>query len=123
MIEVNAELQEDKITKYWLKESPGYFLYSIASQTLDLAYPTIPLSDGKNRGRLRSSSRAYGVQQHTELDYSIGSQTDYASYVWVMDNETTNWTTEGTGSEWYDRVFREKQDLMVVNAIKEMNEK
>ena len=89
MIEVSVDVNYNELTQHWLKKAPGYFLYSIAHQTLDLAYPTIPLSDQKNRGRLRSSSLSYGVKQHSETDYSIGSQTDYASYVWVMNNETT----------------------------------
>jgi hypothetical protein len=121
MIEVSATLELDKKTMKVLEKFPSKFLYSMASQTLDLGYVTIPLSDQKNRGRLRSSSRAYGVQQHTDTDYSIGSQTDYAAYVWIMDNETTNWTTPGTGSEWYARTLKEKQDLMVANAIEEAN--
>jgi hypothetical protein len=119
MIEVSATLELDKKTMRILEKFPSKFLYSMASQTLDLGYTTIPLSDQKNRGRLRSSSRAYGVQQHSDTDYSIGSQTDYAAHVWVMNNETTNWTTPGTGSEWYARTLKEKQDLMVANAIEE----
>jgi hypothetical protein len=119
MIEVSATLELDKKTMKVLEKFPSKFLYSMASQTLDLGYTTIPLSDQKNRGRLRSSSRAYGVKQHTENDFSIGSQTDYAAYVWIMNNETTNWTTQGTGSEWYKRTLKEKKDLMVANAIKE----
>ena len=121
MIEVSATLELDKKTMKVLDRFPSKFLYSMASQTLDLGYVTIPLSDQKNRGRLRSSSRAYGVKQHTDTDFSIGSQTDYAAYVWVMNNETTNWTTQGTGSEWYARTLKEKQDLMVANAIEEAN--
>ena len=80
-----------------------------------MSIKTIPY----NKGLLLKSSSAYGVKQHTEDDFSIGSQTDYASYVWVMNNETTNWTTEGTGSEWYRRTLKEKKDLMVANAIEE----
>ena len=121
MIEVSTTLELDKKTMKVLDRFPSKFLYSMASQTLDLGYTTIPLSDQKNRGRLRSSSRAYGVKQHTDTDFSIGSQTDYAAYVWVMNNETTNWTTQGTGSEWYARTLKEKQDLMVANAIEEAN--
>ena len=119
MIEVSATLELDKKTMRILDRFPSKFLYSMASQTLDLGYTTIPLSDGKNRGRLRDSSKAYGVQQHTDMDFSIGSQTDYAAYVWVMNNETTNWTTQGTGSEWYKRTLKEKKNLMVANAIEE----
>lgn len=114
-----VEIKFDKKTMQILEKFPSKFLYSLASQTLDLSYPTIPLSDSKNRGRLRSSSRAYGVQQHTSTDYSIGSQTSYASRVWNMNNETTHWTTAGTGSKWYERTLKEKKNLMVANAIKE----
>lgn len=121
MIEVSATLELDKKTMRILDRFPSKFLYSMASQTLDFAFQLdkIPLSDQKNRGRLRDSSKAYGVKQHTDMDFSIGSQTDYAAYVWVMDNETTNWTTQGTGSEWYKRTLKEKKNLMVANAIEE----
>jgi hypothetical protein len=119
MISTSVSVKFDKKTMQVLEKFPSKFLYSLASQTLDLGYTTIPLSDQKNRGRLRSSSRAYGVKQHSDNDFSIGSQTDYASYVWIMNNETTNWTTSGTGSEWYKRILKEKKDLMVANAIEE----
>lgn len=119
MISTSVSVEFDKKTMRILEKFPSKFLYSMASQTLDLGYTTIPLSDQKNRGRLRSSSRAYGIQQHTDTDYSIGSQTGYAAHVWVMNNETTNWTTPGTGSEWYARTLKEKKDLMVANAIEE----
>ena len=121
MIEVSATLELDKKTMRILDRFPSKFLYSMASQTLDFAFQLdkIPLSDQKSRGRLRDSSKAYGVKQHTDMDFSIGSQTDYAAYVWVMDNETTNWTTPGSGNEWYARTLKEKKDLMVANAIEE----
>ena len=119
MIDVTTSVDLNKKTFKTLEEFPSKMLYSVARQTLDLTYPTIPLSDRKNRGRLRSSSMAYGVKQHTPLDYSIGSETDYAKYVWNMDNEKTHWTTPGTQSKWYERVYKKKGKSILQNAIDE----
>ena len=119
MIEVETTVELNKNTLKKLNKLPSEILYSVARQTLDLSYQTIPLSDRVNRGRLRSSSMAYGVKKHTNNDFSIGSETDYASYVWVMNNETTNWTTPGTQSAWYDRVYKEKGKSILQNAINE----
>lgn len=119
MIEVETTVELNKDTLKKLNKLPSEILYSVARQTLDLTYPTIPLSDRVNRGRLRSSSMAYGVKQHSDNDFSIGSETDYASYVWVMNNETTHWTTPGTQSAWYERVYKEKGESILHNAINE----
>ena len=119
MISVTTTTELNKKTFKILDDFPSNVLYSVARQTLDLSYQTIPLSDRVNRGRLRSSSMAYGVKQHTSNDYSIGSDTEYAKYVWLMNNETTNWTTTGTGSEWYKRCFKEKGESILHNAINE----
>ena len=93
-------------------------IYSVARETLDGSYKTIPLSNRVNSGRLRSSSLAYGVQG-SNAEYKIGSTTSYAVYVWNMNNNTTNWTTPGTGSEWYTRFFRIYGMGIVSQAIEE----
>ena len=93
-------------------------IYSVARETLDKSYTTIPLSNRVNSGRLRSSSLAYGVQGGN-AEYKIGSTTSYARYVWTMNNNTTNWTTPGTGSEWYTRFFKIYGRGLVSQAIEE----
>lgn len=122
-MELGVDIEFDDKTLQYLKNFPSKFLYSMARQTLEFGYTTIPLSDSENRGRLRSSSLSYGVKQHSELDYSIGSQTDYAVYVWNMNNETTKWTTSGTGSEWYARTLKQKKDIMTgIATVEALND-
>lgn len=101
-----------------LQNFPNNFLKRVARKTLDTTYIHIPLSKNVNNGRLRSSSMAYGVKQHSNTHYSIGSQTSYAKYVWVMNDKTTNWSTAGTGSQWYYNQFKKKGKSIVQYAIK-----
>lgn len=113
--------QEFKINKNLYKDIDKFVdsvVYSVARGTLDKSYHTIPLSNNVNSGRLRSSSLAYGVQGSNK-EYRIGSTTSYASYVWVMNNNTTNWTTPGTGSEWYIRYFKIYGKGIVSQAVQE----
>lgn len=96
---------------------PDNVLYKVARMTLDVAYPHIPLSRNVNNGRLRSSSMAYGVKNHGNHDFSIGSDTGYAVYVWNMNNTTTNWTTPNTESQWYKNEFKKKGQSIIQNAV------
>lgn len=110
-VEVDVKLDKNTFNK--INQFPDKFLYRVARQTLDISYEYIP----RLTGRLRNSSTAYGVKQHSRLDYSIGSQTSYAKYVWVMNDSKTNWTTPGTGSQWYATQFKKKGKSIVQNAI------
>ena len=70
---VEVDVKLDKKTFNKINQFPDKFLYRVARQTLDISYEYIP----RLTGRLRNSSTAYGVKQHSKLDYSIGSQTSY----------------------------------------------
>ena len=98
---------------------PDTIMYQIARMTLDMSYAMIPLSNRKNAGQLRRSSMAAGVRGSNK-NYYIGSYTDYAKYVWQMPNESTNWSTPGTASEWYKRYWN-KSGKSVVNTVLERN--
>ena len=50
----------------------------------------------------------------------VQDYTDYAKYVWQMPNESTNWSTPGTASEWYKRYWN-KSGKSVVNTVLERN--
>ena len=117
--DVDIEYTIDKSMYQNLEKFVDNVIYSVARETLDKSYNTIPLSNRTNSGRLRSSSLAYGAQKLGTAYYQIGSTTSYAAYVWKMNNETTNWTTAGTGSEWYTRYFKIHGNSIVANAIKE----
>lgn len=96
-----------------LHEIPDRIIYSVARQTLDLTYPTIPELTGK----LKQSSLARGVQGGNGV-YKIGSYTDYASYVYVKNNEKTNWTTPGTNSHWFTETLQKKGKSILQEAVR-----
>lgn len=115
-VDVNIALNQKTFRK--LNVMPSKFVYSVARQTLERSYPTIPLSKNVNNGRLRTSSMAYGVKG-SGTTYTIGSQTSYAKYVWNMNNSTTNWSTPGTSSEWYTNFFKKNGKSIMANAMQE----
>ena len=85
--------------------------YAVARQTLDKAFPFIPLKTDT----MRKTSINAGVRG-SNGDYYIGSYTSYAKYVWVM-GDNTNWSTAGTNGEWYARVWRKQGKMIIQNAI------
>ena len=86
------------------EDTQDMIISHIARLTLDKSYQIVPLSNQKNSGRLRTSTMAYGVQGSNK-DYTIGSKTSYAKYVYTMGPKT-NWTTPGTNSKWFERTWK-----------------
>ena len=113
---IDVKLNQKTFNK--IQNAPDKIVYSVASNTLHRSYPTIPLSNDKYKGQLRRSSMAYGVRG-SNATYKIGSQTYYAKHVWVMNNETTNWTTPGTGSKWYINYLKKHGKQLIAESIKE----
>ncbi len=93
---------------------PDKILYKIARMTLDYSLTSIP--KGKT-GNLRKTSIQGGVKG-SKGKYYIGSYTDYANAVYNMKN--ANWTTPGTGSEWYKKTWDKNQGSIIQNAVKEV---
>lgn len=108
---IAVEFKPNKKTESGLKRIPDEVLYRIARQTLDMTSPIIP----KDTGRLRTSSNSGGVRGGNG-DYYIGSYTDYATYVWNM-NDSVNWSEPGTHSQWYTRTLKEKGEVIINNAV------
>jgi len=115
---MNIEVKLNKRTFDKIQNAPDKIVYSVASNTLHRSYPTIPMSNDKYKGQLRRSSMAYGVRGSNAI-YKIGSDTSYAKYVWVMNNDTTNWTTPGTGSQWYINYLKKHGKQLIAESIKE----
>jgi hypothetical protein len=113
---IDVKLNQKTFNK--IQNAPDKIVYSVASNTLHRSYNTIPLSNRKNNGHLRESSMDYGVKGSNAV-YKIGSQTGYAKYVWVMNNETTHWTTTGTGSKWYINYLKKHGKQLIAESIKE----
>lgn len=112
-----VEFKPNKETERKLLGLPDKVLYKVARITLDFTNPHIPMSRGKRTsGQLRRSTMVYGVRGGNG-DYTIGSVTSYAKYVYNMDDATTHWTTDKTYSHWFHRTFKEKQQLIIKNAI------
>ena len=106
--EVNLNKQTEKA----MKEMPNDVLYNVAKITLDLTYPIIP----KDTKKMALETVANGVRKEDEGWY-LESSPEYASHVWVMNDDTTNWTTEGTHSQWFARTLQESGETIIQTAI------
>lgn len=116
-MQVIAKFEPNLLTEQKLKRIPDEVLFSIAKQTLDFSIPIIPMSIGRaTSGTLRRTSVQGGVRS-MDGGYYIGSFTDYASRVWSMDDDITNWSTPGTHSQWYARTLKEKGKVILENAV------
>lgn len=93
-----------------LKKLPDDMLYAIAKQVLDMSYTTIP----KDTHKMAISTQAGGVRRGNG-EMTIGSYTDYATYVWNMNN--VNWTTPGTNNKWFTRTLKKHGAVILHNAV------
>lgn len=97
-----------------LNDIPDKLVYEVARMTLDQVIPTIP----ERTGKTRRSTTAGGVRGG-DKEYYIGSYTDYAIYPYVMDNDTTHWTTPGTNSYWFKEYWLKHGKSILSTVIKE----
>ena len=113
-MEVKAEFEPNLKTQNGLKNLPNAFLYTVAKETLDMtdSLQYFPVK----RGVLERTSMAVGVKG-TEGGYYIGSFTEYASRVWDLPQETTNWTNPNTKSKWYAYTLKNYGQLIIDTAI------
>jgi hypothetical protein len=116
---VNVEFKPNVKTENALLSLSDRTMYKIARMTLDFTTPHIPMSRGKaTSGQLRRSTLTYGVRGGNG-DYTIGSITSYARYVYDMDAEKTNWTTDNTYSNWFHTTYKSKQAIIYRNAVEQ----
>ncbi len=92
--------------------APSTIMYGVARMTLDMTYPTIPMKSGE----MRRSSMSAGVRSNNN-EYWIGSYTRYATRVYNLNDSTTNWTTPGTNSQWYKKVWNSKKNLIIDTIV------
>ena len=112
-------IKSESIKVNWIKgvqeeithNTPDKIMYDIAENTLAITYPTIPELTGK----MKQTSLAHGVKG-SNLNYTIGSYTNYASYVYVMSKKT-NWTTPGTNAYWFNEVWVKHSKSIVSEAV------
>lgn len=116
MIKTECKFEPNQKAFDAVNNFPDKVIGSIARITLDYSVPVIP----KDKGNLRSSSVAYGAKKIGDAHYAIrsgGNGVDYATYVWVMDPATTNWTTPGTTSKWYVETLKKKGKSIILNSV------
>jgi hypothetical protein len=116
MSEINVEVQiikdipEDKIKDY-----VDLTIFGIARGVLDYT-----LSDNRFpqlTGNLMRSAMAEGVKKESENTYYVGAEgADYATYVWGMP-QNTNWTNPDTYAQWYEKVYKEKVNIITQQAV------
>lgn len=112
----NVEVKWNEATRRFLDIVDDKIAYDVARMTLDLTYEHIPLSTKVNGGQLRLSTTAYGVRKD-EKGYSLASETNYASYVYNMNNSTTNWSTPGTNSKWFEDSWKKNGNAILKQAV------
>lgn len=120
-MEVIASFEPNVLTEKKMKRIPNEVMFAVAKETLDMSIPHIPMSDTVNHaGTLRrSSGRGESGVHPIDNGCYIGSFTDYASYVWNMDDMTTNWTTSDTHSQWYAWTLKQYGKVILENAVNE----
>ena len=113
----------NRATQSKLKALPKKIVEEIATDTLSKTYPTIPMSSAlegnATRGRLRRDTIAKGVQSNGDVVF-LESPSYYANYVWNMNDSKTNWSTPGTGSEWFEKTWK-KQGNSIMKSAAERN--
>lgn len=99
--------------KQTIQNNPHLIIYTCARKLLDMSVPLIPMDSGK----MRKTSVGHGVRGRSG-DLYIGSYTDYAKEVWAKP-KSTNWTTEGTTSKWYDVAMKKYGKIILAQSINE----
>lgn len=113
---MNVVFEPNKKTEKILLDLPDDIMYAVARITLDMSMKKVPMSRGKSTsGQLRRSTMAYGVRG-SNGDYSIGSSTSYAKYVYNMP-DSNHFTTPGTSGKWFHKTFKAHQVSIVKTAI------
>ena len=113
-MDIDAELEWNTTTLNGLKHIPDDILYTMARETLDMSVATevIPM----DTHRMKNSSVAAGVRGGSG-DYYIGSYTSYASSVWNMPQESTNWTNPKSHNKWFVYTLNNHRQTIIDTAI------
>lgn len=113
----SVEVQLNKKTENGLKRLPGKVMYEMARITLDMSERHIPKSAlVRHAGTLQRASMSNGVRGQ-DGDYYLMSSTNYANRVWNLPDNSTNWTTPGTHSKWWDWTLKTYKKQIEDNAI------
>ena len=115
---MNIEVKLNKRTFNKIQNAPDKIVYNIASEVWNQEANPKTSNIPMDTETLRRESHSFGVRG-SNATYKIGSDTSYAKYVWVMNNETTHWTTKGTESKWYINFIKKHGKQLIAESIKE----
>lgn len=115
-VNVEIEIIEDLPIKK-IEEYADLVVYGVARKTLDYTYADNRFP--KKTGNLERSSMAQPVRKEQQYTYclDVPQQAEYAKYVWVMPQDTTNWTNPDTYAEWYVTTYKNKKDVITSIAV------
>lgn len=88
----------------------------------NVARATLDFTDTEERfphltGELQGASMDEGVVKEKHATYHLGAEgVDYAPYVWKMPQKT-HWTNDRTYAKWYQKVFKEKKEIILDKAV------
>jgi len=113
----SVEVQPNKKVEMGLKKIPDEVLYKMARITLDMTQKHIPMSAlPRHSGTLMRTTMARAVRG-SNGDYYLTSPTNYATRVWSLDDSSTNWTTPGTHSKWFEWTLKKYKKQIEDNSI------
>ena len=99
-------IPEKQITKFMDRT-----VYNTARITMDLTEGVYP----KKSGELYRETIGFGVQGQ-KAHYGLGSNVDYAVYVWTKP-QNTNWTNANTKAQWHDNIYNNKKEQILSQAV------
>lgn len=110
---MNIELNIIKdLPKKELQRFADLVVYESARETLALTGGNFP----RLTGDLERGAYAMGVVDLGHMTYGLGSDVDYAKYVWEMP-PSTHWTNPNTIAQWYYYIFRIRRDNIINQAV------
>lgn len=113
---IDVKLNQKTFNK--IQNAPDKIVYNIASEVWNQEANPKTSNIPMDTGHMREASHSFGVRGENGV-YKIGSPTSYAKYVWVMNNATTHWTTEGTESKWYINFIKKHGKRIITESVKE----
>ena len=117
MSTVSISLKLNNQTLKTIDQLDDKVMYEMARKTLDMSEIHIPKSAiVRHAGTLRRVTKANGVRGYNG-DWYISSTTNYASRVWNLPDQGTNWTTSRTHSKWFDWTLKHYQKQIIDSSI------
>lgn len=98
------EKRLDRIAKLYADELTAA-MEENAKELYDDSQEIVPVRTGE----LRKSGRVEKIERKTYAKYLVTYSAEHGLWVHEMDEDTTNWTTPGTGSKFLEKPMRRKK--------------